>query len=244
HQTPYAAQALASGVLQCFTCEQPGHISRNCPQQQKARAPNVPIGAGAICFEHLEELADRARKVKTDIHLSTVAIPSDMEDVGREAAGTPKSTLMDGSLPTEAGEFVRAQFLAHFDSQEALEAGIAPVERFSIWCTETTVEVTDHLLGVAHTRTFLDTYEIMLEQLEDPNWSVSEAIQAEWNKWVRDTPPPDWAVGFPDCRTEHNTHPALHWLRANTLTFMQDKYPNCAANTEILQIDPCRVGYM
>ncbi|PIL28087.1 transcription factor [Ganoderma sinense ZZ0214-1] len=63
HQTVHTPEKLAelvSGTPQCFTCEQLGHISRNCPQRQKVRAPNVQLGAGSVRFEHLEDLADKA----------------------------------------------------------------------------------------------------------------------------------------------------------------------------------------
>ena len=242
--TPEKLAELASGTPQCFTCEEVGHISRNCPQRQKARAPNVPIGAGSIRFKHLENLADRAREVDAGIHLGAVVIETGADNVSKGTPEPEEKTLMDGSLPTVAGEFIRSKFLAHFEDQEAREAGIKPEDRFSIWCTETTVEVTDRLPGVSYTKTFLDTYEIPLACLKDSDWCVSEAVQEEWNKWVSDSPPPDWASGFPDCRTMYNTHPALYWMRANVMAFLENKYPKLTSNTEIVRIEPCRTGYI
>ena len=241
---PEKLAELASGTPQCFTCEEVGHISRNCPKRQRAKAPNVPIGAGSVRFKHLEELADHAREVDMEIHLGAVGIETDAKAASEGTLEPEQCTLMDGSLPTAAGEFVHAQFLAHFEPQEVADAGIELEDRFSIWCTETTVEVTDRLLGKIYTRTFLDSYEIPLERLEDPNWSVSVAIQEEWNRWVKDTPPPDWAGGFPDCRTEYNTHPALYWMRAGLQIFMQENYPHFTTNAGLLQADPCKLGYM
>ncbi|PIL28086.1 hypothetical protein GSI_09840 [Ganoderma sinense ZZ0214-1] len=154
------------------------------------------------------------------------------------------SAPMDGSVLTEAGELVRAKFLAYFDDEEAEVAGLNPEERFSFWCTETTVEVTDHLPAVSCQQSFLDSYEITLEHLADPPWTVSDAIQEAWNEWVAMPAPPDWADGFPDCRTRHKGHPALYWLRACIDKYMTAEYPQLTGTQDLMKVNPYKMGYL
>ncbi|PIL26895.1 transcription factor [Ganoderma sinense ZZ0214-1] len=250
HQTVYTPEKLAelvSGMPQCFTCEQPGHISRNCPQRQKARAPNVQLGAGSVRFEHLEDLADKARRTTTDIYVGAVAFTedTDAETIGdSEDTDTDPYEPMDGSVLTEAGKLVRAKFLAYFDDEEAEAAGLNPAERFSFWCTDTTVEVTDRVPAAICERSFLDSYEITLEQLAEPRWTVSDAVQEAWKEWVTMPAPPDWADGFPDCRTRHNGHPALYWLRACVDKYMTAEYPQLMGTQDLMKVNPYKMGIL
>ncbi|KAI0323422.1 hypothetical protein GY45DRAFT_1211891, partial [Cubamyces sp. BRFM 1775] len=223
----------------CFNCREAGHQSSNCPARKTAKAPpGVGLQAGAVNFETLEKLAERARRTHGDTLFS-----------GAVTFGTgtePLESCQEGDWTRvhelDCIEYVQSLFTSYYDPQTAIEAGLEPSERFDVerHGGEDFFLITDRLAFIG----LPEEYVVSRKQLDDPNWGVSEILQQEWNDWIEMPTPPVWGTGFPQCDGLDRDHCPLYWLRAHVAATLRVDYPSLPNRDGLIRIETCPEGYV
>ncbi|TBU36109.1 hypothetical protein BD309DRAFT_985179, partial [Dichomitus squalens] len=208
--------------------------SWNCPKRRTAKAPDVPLGSSSIRFEHLESLADRARGTDTDIRLGSISIETDEWS----------DNAIDHPRLAEAEKIALDMFNDFHDPRASAEVGMAASERFSSIGWGSTVEITDELFARYGTRTFPDSFAVSVEEILGFTRTVPDILQETWDSFIAAPAPPDWQDGFPDCRSQFDTHPAIYWLRAHAKHAMQERYCQLAGIENMVQVARHDTGYL
>ncbi|KAJ8456367.1 hypothetical protein ONZ51_g12171 [Trametes cubensis] len=223
----------------CFNCRETGHQSSNCPARKTAKAPSgVGLQAGAVNFESLEKLAERARRTHGDTLFSGAVTfntgPETLEG-GQEGEWTRAHEL-------DCIEYIQSLFTSYYDPQTAIEAGLEPSEQFEVerHGGEDLFLITDHLAFIG----LPEEYVVSRSQLEDPSWGVPDILQQEWNAWIEVTAPPEYGTGFPRCDDQDRDHCPLYWLRAHVAATLRVDYPSLPNQDGLIQIETCPEGYV
>ncbi|KAJ3002424.1 hypothetical protein NUW54_g5853 [Trametes sanguinea] len=231
----------------CFNCKETGHQSNNCPARRTARAPTAAgntVHVGAVNFVRLEELSRQAEQTEHD-QLFVGAMSLD-------TGPSPNAAVMsDGIMDQQEGEWSRCHtddcieyihtlFQSYYGSELAISVGMDPMDRFKVTVKDDgRFLVLNRLAAIG----LPDEYLVARQQLDDPNWGVSDIIQEEWDAWITIPPRPEWGTGFPPCDAPPGSHPALYWLRAHVKAALLHGYSEIPDRNGLVSVTEHNLGY-
>ncbi len=134
---------------------------------------------------------------------------------------------------------LHVMFCEYHNDQLAIQAGMAPVDRFVVQTYDGHFEVQDRLAPVNAPSEYIVTWK----QLVDDQWGVADIVQREWDSWITCSPRDLDYQGFQVQGVDDTTHPALYWLRAQFKARLEDEYAEFPAKELLAEVRTHSEGY-